>query len=205
VASVRLSGASPASRDLILSAAAIKPGEPILGLDLDAVRARIERIGWVAHARVMRLLPDTLAISVDERHLMALWQLGGRRDVVTTDGTVVAGLDPRQYPDLPLVVGDGANGTAAAMITGLKAWPGLRARLWALRRVDDRRWDLILKDGSVVMLPDTDEAGALKRLDRLQSASKILDQGLSRIDLRDGDFVVVRPRAGAPTVASRGV
>jgi cell division protein FtsQ len=73
-------------------------------------------------------------------------------------------------------------------------------------RVDDRRWDLRLKDGGVIMLPPEDEGAALKRLDDLDRTAKILDLGLARIDLRDPEMVVVRPReTAAPALAGGGV
>ena len=73
-------------------------------------------------------------------------------------------------------------------------------------RVDGRRWNLRLKDGGNILLPATDEAAALKRLDALDRTAKVLDLGLARLDLRDPDMVVVRPReAAAPALAGGGV
>jgi cell division protein FtsQ len=205
VADVHLQGASKSSRDEIFKAAAIKPGEPILGLDLDRIRARVEAVGWVEHAKVIRLLPGTLVIAVTERPIMAVWQHRGHRDVVAIDGHVVGSVDPAQFRGLPLVVGDGANVRAASLLPELLKRPRLAARLWAIRRVDDRRWDLILKDGGVVLLPASDEAAALDRLDRLDGAAHVLELGLARLDLRDPEFTVVRPRSAAPTTVSNGI
>ncbi len=205
VGAVHLQGASKASQDEILQAAAIRPGAPILGLDLEAIRARVERVGWVERARVIRLLPDTLVVAVTERPLMAVWQHGGRRDVVAVNGQVVSSVDPNHFRALPLIVGDGANIGVMQLLPSLRSRPRLMARLWAIRRVDQRRWDLVLKDGGVIALPSSDEAAALARLDRLDFASRVLDLGLARIDLREPNFTVVRPRGMAPAVVSHGV
>ena len=76
----------------------------------------------------------------------------------------------------------------------------------ALVRVDQRRWDIRLADGGVVQLPAVQEEAALKNLDALDAKGRILQLGLARIDLRDSDMVVVRPRGGAaPVTASSGV
>lgn len=196
---VHLQGASPASQKEILQAAAITPGVPILGLDLDAIRARVERVAWVDHARVIRLLPDTLVIAVQERPLMAVWQHQGRLDVVAADGRVDPTVDPRHFATLPRLIGVGANTEAAKLLPELSKRPGLVARLRAIRRVDQRRWDLMLKDGGTVLLPASDEVGALEQLDRLDRASHILDLGLARIDLRTPGFIVARPANVAAT------
>jgi len=206
VAEVHLQGASRASQDEILREAAIKPGAPILDLDLNAIRARVERVAWVEHARVMRLLPDVLVIAVEQRPLMAVWQHQGRLDVIATNGRVTTNVDPSRFPGLPRVIGEGANTEAASLLSVLAKQPGLVTRLLAVRRVDERRWDLLLKDGAVVLLPAENEAAAIARLTRLDHASHILDLGLERIDLRSADFTVVRKKAGvAPVEASKGV
>jgi cell division protein FtsQ len=205
VDAVRLQGASAASRDLILRAAAIPSGAPILGLDLAAVRARVERVGWVEHARVIRLLPDRVLIAIAERPLMAVWQTRGRLAVVAADGQIAPGADPGQYPLLPRIIGEGANTEAASLLREIAKHPTLAARQGWLRRVDRRRWDLILKDGGVILLPETGEAAALDRLDGLDRAGRALSLGFERIDLRDPAFIVVRPRGAAPTSGSHGV
>ena len=82
VREVHLQGVSRAAQDEVQAAAGIKAGAPIVGVDLAAIRARVERVGWVDHARVIRLFPDTLVIAVTERPLMAVWQHAGRAVVV---------------------------------------------------------------------------------------------------------------------------
>jgi cell division protein FtsQ len=206
VDTVQLQGASAAARKEILHAAALRPGESILTLDIDALRRRVEQVGWVNRARVIRLWPSTVVIAVDQRPLVAIWEHGGRAVVVASDGTVVDKADPNRFASLPLIVGDGANVAAAAIIPAVSARPRLLERLEALVRVDDRRWDLRLKDGALVQLPAGGEEEALIRLDQLDSKSRVLDLALARIDLRDPEMVVVRPREGpAPNLESRGV
>jgi len=199
---VHLQGASPASQKEILQAAAITPGVPILGLDLGAIRTRVERVAWVDHARVIRLLPDTLVIAVQERPLMAVWQHQGRLDVVAADGRVDPTVDPKHFSSLPRLIGAGANTEAVSLLPMLAKRPALMARVRAIRRVDERRWDLLLKDGAEILLPDTDEGAALDRLDRLDRAGHILELGLTRIDLRNPGFVVARPASIAATTPS---
>lgn len=203
VAQVRLKGATPAAEAEILAAADVKAGQSLTALDLAAVRARVEKVGWVASAQVIRLLPSTLEIVVVQRPLMAVWEHAGRATVVAANGTPVGVVDPGVFPTLPLIVGEGANTAAAAFLPVLARHPGVMAETKALVRVDDRRWNLTLSDGGVVLLPAEDQEGALQHLDALQASEKILGLGLARIDLRDPEMVVVRPRsAPAPVTAA---
>ncbi|MGI9168736.1 MAG: cell division protein FtsQ/DivIB [Caulobacteraceae bacterium] len=203
---VHLQGASRATQADILHAAGLTLGTPILTLDLNAVRERVERVGWVERARVIRLLPDTLVLSVEERPLLAIWEHGGRAAVIGADGKVMNRVDPAHFTGLPLVVGEGANLAAGAIVPAILARPRLARKLDALVRVDGRRWDARLVDGCLIMLPAQGEEGALKQLDALDRAARILDLGLARIDLRDREMVVVRPRGGAaPVLTKAGV
>ena len=93
------------------------------------------------------------------------------------------------------MVGAGANAAAAEILPLVAARPRLMGRLEALVRVDGRRWDLRLKDGSLIQLPATGEDAALIQLDQLDQRARLLELGFERIDLRDPQMVAVRPRA----------
>jgi len=194
---VHVEGASPMAREDILRAAGVGPGAPMIGLDLEAVRQRIEQVGWVKEARIVRLLPDTLVLVVTERRQLAVWQNGGRTVVIDEEGHVIPEADSRQFPQLPLIVGEGANDFASQILPEVASRPRLMGRLEALVRVDNRRWDLRLKDGSLVQLPAVNEEAALILLEKLDERSRILELGFERIDLRDPDTVAVRPREGS--------
>lgn len=198
VARVHLQGASAFAQPEILRSVPVHTGQPILGLDLDAVRAGVEASGWVKSAKVVRLLPDTLLIAVEEKGHMAVWQQAGRMQVIDARGQVLPGADPAAFPQLPLVVGPGAEEAAADILPLVRARPRLADRMEALVRVDRRRWDLRLKDGALIQLPAVGEDAALIQLDQLDGRARVLELGFARIDLRDPEMVVVRPRATAP-------
>jgi cell division protein FtsQ len=205
VDNIHLQGASPIAQKQIIAAASLRTGVPILDVDLAAMRGRVRQVPWVADARVIRLLPDTLVIAVVQRPLMAVWEHGGRTVVVADNGALAPDVSPAKFQTLPLIVGDGANLAATDVLPMIASRPRLAGRMNALVRVDDRRWDIDMKDGGVIMLPEHDEAGALSRLDTLDQSSKILDLGFERVDLRDPEMVLVRPRpAAAPALAGGG-
>ncbi|WP_426014169.1 cell division protein FtsQ/DivIB [Caulobacter sp. DWR2-3-1b2] len=191
---VHIEGASPMAKADILAASALYLDQPTLGLDLAGLKARVETVGWVKSAKVARLLPDTVTITVEERPALAVWQHSGSMRVIDAEGRIIREADAARFPQLPLVVGQGADQAAGAILPAVNARPRLRDRLEALVRVDDRRWDLRLKDGSLIQLPAIDEESALIQLDQLDQRQRILDLGFARIDLRDPEMVAVRPR-----------
>ena len=205
VKDIHVQGASAMASADILRAAGIAHGQPILTVDLAAVRERLKKVGWVKEVRVVRLLPDTLVLVVTERTPLAVWQQGPHTLVIDVDGKTVPEADPGRFPELPLIVGEGANEAAPTIMAELSQRPWLKPRLEAVIRVDGRRWDLKMKDGTLVQLPAVGEDSALVQLEQLSDRQHILDLGLARIDLRDTDLVVVRQREAAAPAAAKPI
>ena len=141
-----------------------------------------------------------LMAPADAAAFKKLWPCG-QFPVLQDEGRAIPEADPGQFTDLPLVVGEGADQAAPAVLTLLKPRGRLMDRLDAIVRVDDRRWDLRTKDGGLIELPADNASAALDQLDRLDQQSRILDLGFARIDLRDPDLVAVRPREAGPIAA----
>jgi cell division protein FtsQ len=194
VRAVEVKGASAYAEPYIRRALGVAADSPILGLNLADLRIRAESVGSVRSATISRLLPDTLLVTVAERPLLAVWQSRGVTSVVDPEGHVIPEADPGAFPQLPLVVGEGAAEAAAAILPLVQTRPALAKRLEALVRVDGRRWDIRLKDGGLIQLPATGEDSALIQLDQLDQRARLLELGFARIDLRDPQMIAVRPR-----------
>lgn len=190
---VYIEGESPEATAAIQRAVQLNAGQAMTSIDLNAVRERVEAVGWVRSARVVRLLPNTLIIDVTEHDRLAVWQVAGQAWVIDGHGKVIPGADAGRYPNLPLVVGKGAEQAAAEVLPLIAQRPRLMSRLEALVRVDERRWDLRLKDGSLIQLPATNQDAALIQLDEMDQRRRLLELGFSRIDLRTPEEVAVRP------------
>lgn len=194
---VDIHGATPAGKRAILNHLRLERDQPIVGIDLEALRQQVEAVGWVSEARVVRLLPNRLVIEVSERRPMAVWQAAGAVSVVDGQGTVIPGADPGRFAALPLVVGEGAGPAASQLVPLIEGFPRLRERLDAAVWVDDRRWNLLLRSGGVIQLPAEDVDGAFVQLEALDRQQRLLDLGFERLDMRVPGEPVVQPRGGS--------
>ncbi len=183
-----------ASNAEITAALAADPNTVMLGFDTDAAKARLEAVPWIKHARVMRLLPSTLQVVIEERVPYAIWQSKGQTYVVDTEGAVITPALREAYPQLPFVVGDGAGKHAQALHAELEDFDELTGKLLAALRVGDRRWTLKLVSGLEIMLPDDNIGEALKSLTKLDRDRGLLDKNIAFVDLRLLDRVTVRLR-----------
>jgi cell division protein FtsQ len=192
VASIALSGERHVSREEILSAAGITGTTSLLFFDVDAARDRLRTNPWIADAMVLKLYPDRLQIGIKEREAFALWQQAGRVSVVAGDGTVLEPyVDPR-LTRLPLVVGVGAAARAKEILALLEPYPDLRDQVRASVLIAERRWNLRLRNGLDIRLPETDVGQALVTLAALDRDKKLLSRDIVAIDLRLPDRVTVQ-------------
>jgi cell division protein FtsQ len=191
ITSVALSGAHHLSREDILAIAGITERTSLLFLDASDVRSRLKANPWIAEATVLKLYPGRLHIAVTEREAFALWQKSGAVTVISADGTE---LEPYRadFAGLPLVVGVGAQLRAREFLALLTGYPLVRDGLRAAVLVAERRWNVVLRNGIEVQLPEADPEQALKLLVKLDRDDKLLSRDITAIDLRLADRVTVR-------------
>ena len=197
VRQIIIEGRSNTPEPLLNAALGAHRGDSMLGFSLEGARSRIETLSWVEHAAVERRLPGTLVVNIIERRPYAIWQNQGRFVLIDRDGQTVANEDVAAFGELPLVVGAGAPQAATALLEALAAQPALKSRVMAAVRVGERRWNLRMKNGTDVLLPEGAEAAALAKLGELQTADALLDRPLVVVDMRLADRLVVRPQTAA--------
>ncbi len=210
ISKVEITGAHATEIAALQQAIDVHDGEPSLGFSLDQVQHRVEELGAVQSATVERELPGTLVVNITERAAYAIWQTGGdgrpvKFLLIDKAGNVIAGQDAaaakRREPWLLLLAGADAPQNAQGLMTELQAQPAVLARVVAAERVDELRWDLVLKDRTLVKLPALTESGAIAQLGALQASMQLLDRPVQVIDLRLPGRLVVRPYP-APTPAA---
>jgi cell division protein FtsQ len=112
--------------------------------------------------------------------------------VIAQDGVVVEPFVAPHTAHLPLVVGGGANTRAAGFLNVMNRYPDLREQVHAYVLVADRRWNLRLKNGIDVRLPEAEPADAIEALLALDRDRQLLTRDILAIDLRIRDHVTVR-------------
>ena len=185
------------------AAAAAKASQALV--DVAAIRERLLQFGWVKDARVSRRLPDTLVIDIVERTPSALWQNQGQLALIDDEGVVLDRVPIDKMPDLPLLIGAGANRRAQQLDRLMAAVPTLRPQLASASWVGGRRWDLNFQSGETLALPEgeRDAQTALTKFARLDKSTGLLGRGIVRFDLRvPGKMIVRLPRAPGEPIAA---
>jgi cell division protein FtsQ len=197
VENILVEGRANADPEVILGLVGLEKGDPLFALDLAETQKKMEQVTWVKHARIERRLPDTVYIGLQEHTPLALWQKDKKLSLLAEDGSIISTENLARFGDLVIVIGEDAPAQAPALLADLAAEQSLLNRIRAASWVGERRWDLTLKSGAVVKLPEADMGLALRRLGQAQEEDKLLDKDVTSIDLREPGRIVVSPRAGA--------
>jgi cell division protein FtsQ len=174
-------------------------------VDVATIRQKLLRYGWVKDARVSRRLPDTLVIDIVEREPAPLWQDDQRLSLIDREGVVLDRVKVSDMPDLPLLIGPGANAHSNELNLLLASVPTLKPQLESASWIGGRRWDLNFQSGETVVLPEgVGEAKmALAKFARLDKSAGLLGRGIKRFDLRiPGKMIVRLPQAPGDSAAT---
>ena len=141
---------------------------------------------------MLKLYPGQLQIDIVERSAFALWQQDGRLSVIADDGAVLQPYVSRRFITLPLVVGKGAETRARDFLALLDRYPQVRVATKAVVFVGERRWNLRLKDGLDIRLPENDVSNALATLSTLDMEDRLFSRDIVAVDMRLPDRLTVQ-------------
>jgi cell division protein FtsQ len=86
---VEIAGVHNASHAQVMEVAGQDIGRNIFFVPLDDRQKQLEQIPWVEHASVMRLLPNRISVTIDERTPVAFAQIGPRTSLIDAGGVVM--------------------------------------------------------------------------------------------------------------------
>jgi cell division protein FtsQ len=192
ITSVAINGRKQLTQDEVLGIGGVNGRSSLLFLDAAVVRDKLKANPWIADATVLKFYPGQLQIDITERTAFALWQQDGRLSVISDDGAVLEPYLSRRFLSLPLVVGKGAAPRARDFLALLARYPQVRTVTKAAIFVGERRWNLRLKDGLDVRLPENDVGNALASLSKLDKEERLFSRDIVAVDMRLPDRLTVQ-------------
>jgi cell division protein FtsQ len=192
ITTVAINGRKQLSQDEVLGIGGVNGRSSLLFLDAATVRDKLKANPWIAEATVLKLYPGQLQIDIIERSAFALWQQDGRLSVISDDGAVLEPYVSRRFLSLPLVVGKGAETRARDFLALLARYPQVRSATKAAIFVGERRWNLRLKDGLDIRLPENDVGNALASLSKFDKEDRLFSRDIVAVDMRLPDRLTVQ-------------
>jgi cell division protein FtsQ len=192
ITTVAINGRKQLTQDEVLAIGGVNGRSSLLFLDAATVRDKLKANPWIGEATVLKLYPGQLQIDIVERSAFALWQQDGRLSVISDDGAVLEPYVSRRFLLLPLVVGKGAETRARDFLALLARYPQVHAATKAAVFVGERRWNLRLKDGLDIRLPENDVGNALAALSKFDKEDRLFSRDIVAVDMRLPDRLTVQ-------------
>jgi len=189
---IKVDGRHFTPKDELLASLGVHLDQPMMSIDPQALKARLETLGWVRSALVERRLPGTLYVRLDEAEPVALWQHDGAFHLIDRSGQTIDKADAAAFAQLPVLVGDGAPAHCADLLAMLAREPDLAARVRGAVWVSERRWNLRFDNGVDAKLPADSPETAWSLLAKLEREQHLLGKNVTVIDLRMPDRLLVR-------------
>ena len=192
ITTVAINGRKQLSQDEMLAVGGVNGRSSLLFLDAATVRDKLKANPWIADATVLKLYPGRLQIDIVERTAFALWQQDGRLSVIADDGAVLEPYVSRRFSSCRWWSARAPKPAPRTSWRCSTRYPQVRAVTKAAIFVGERRWNLRLKDGLDIRLPENDVGNALATLSRLDKDDKLFSRDIVAIDMRLPDRLTVR-------------
>ena len=192
-----ISGQKEAKEGDIFTALSMGGVPSLVGFDVDAARERVLDLPWVRSVNIRKHYPGKLVVSVSEKEPFAVWQTEQHLSVVERNGSLIskfgiADLLENRFSDLPLLVGKGAPVYASEILPVAAVYPDFSKRVKAYVRVANRRWDVVLRNGLTIKLPEDRLGAALEDVVLADQRNQLFDRQLASLDMRVSGRLVMR-------------
>ena len=160
---------------------------PISSFDLDLadLRNRVLSLPPVETAEVRLEGGSILHVKVKEKVPALLLKDDTGIHVLNKNGDYIRPLLSTEYGSkLPVITGEGAQKAAAEAFILFSALDDKLDEVRGLVLVGGRRWNIVLKSGQVIMLPEKKPEQAVQKILILDKAEKILSRDIAVFDFR---------------------
>ena len=162
-------------------------------LNLADLREKVLSLPPVEIAETHVKFGGILQIKVDEKTPALLLKKDMNFTVLSAHGEYIRSVSSREYfPNLPLITGVGAEDAAAQATALLKVIDEKIDQVRGLVYVGQRRWNIIMTSGQVIMLPENDPEQAIQKILILDKVEQILSREIEVFDFRLPSRITLR-------------
>lgn len=205
VSAAQITGAGPTLEEDIREVLPVDFPISSFSLDVHEMRRILVELDPVSEAS-LKVLDGILFIDISERKPAFVWRKRDVLELLDETGHYVRSITARMdYPDLPLVAGEGADENIAQARMLLATAAPFADRVRGLVYVGQRRWDVALDRDQRIMLPAQGAVQALEKVLILNDTQELLDRAISVVDMRLNERPTLRLADGKSSMLLRKI
>jgi cell division protein FtsQ len=186
---VYIEGREKTSPQEILNALHLQRGDYIFKVNLKDSYDHIKKLKWVRSVMIERRLPSTLYIRLVEKKPLAFWQHQHKFYLIDTLGNIICESPRKEFPNFIVVTGENAPKALPQLLGILNQYPTIRDQTCGAMYIGQRRWDLVLKHGMCIKLPETGVDKSCQLLTKLINDKRLDNPAIQEVDLRHNDRI----------------
>tara|TARA_B100000945_G_scaffold42138_1_gene28535 strand:+ start:123 stop:845 length:723 start_codon:yes stop_codon:yes gene_type:complete len=188
---VYVSGRINESRANILKAINVTIGEPLLTIDLENVRENLNNLSWVKDSSLYLLPLGQLEIEIYEYIPFGKYtDVNNNTFLINNNGIKFLNININEFESLFKLYGKDALLQVAELSLIINKLKSFNFNASKIERIDSRRWNIYLKEGFLIKLPNIDPLNSIDALYKLDN--NINYNNLTFIDLRIKDRVSLK-------------
>ncbi len=164
----------------------------IFSFNLNKLRKKIKVLELVESIYVERVIPNTIKIIIKEKKPIGIIQHGNIYKLITSDGSIISNHPIHEFNYLPIFSGKNVEKHAKNILFLLNQ-TNFKEDIWSINLINERRWDLNLKTGVKILLPEKNIVRALNLIRDIHFNFQILDGNFIKIDLRNKKQIFLKP------------
>ena len=159
----------------------------LIHFTIEEYKSKVEQLDWIKRASIKRKFPDTIYVSIIENLPFAIFIEGINQYLIDDDGEIISkNPDNSKYLELVRVTGSNGNLNFSDLIREINtSYPKILNRIIEVEFIENRRWNLILKQNIKIKLPEKNSSYQLIKLKQLQEEQKLFNTNIIEIDLRE--------------------
>lgn len=206
--------------NIVLSSSSVDHGKntTILDYNLSEIEENLRQNSWIQFVSILRQLPNTLHIEIQETYPYGLWQYQDKLYIIHQSGRTLSSnikdisYFQEQRIEFPFVIGKNANNYISDLEYILNANYKINDEyhVYSAKLISNRRWDIYINNGTIIKLPESEvllsytdiEKGIDKNIKNNAKESweyflnmifshEIDLEGISSIDLRNASKVFI--------------
>ena len=145
---------------------------------------------WLKNIVIKRNLLNQLYIIITEYQPIALWFDGAKKFLVDKDGDIIISLnkipddEKSEFENMLIFSGLGANKNIKSFFNIITINQNISSLIYSAHWVGERRWNLILLDGTLIKMPENNIYNAWQNLAKIYNNNNPEIKNLKTIDLR---------------------
>ena len=163
--------------------------QSLLALNLNYIEKSLLAYDWIDKVQIKRSLPHTIEIDIAEHVAIAYFKTEEHFKIINSIGEPIVQLDNINdfANDIPELKGEGALINFVEIIEAIGRNSKYLKQIEIIERVSKRRWNLILRNGIVIKLPNFNIKENWEYFLRFESEFNVLNPEIKSIDLRSKD------------------